>query len=147
MVIELVPILIPPEHNKFSIAEQEMSEIVAMTIEYYGKVGYNPPWIGYVAVQGEEIVGSAGFKGQPVNGKVEIAYGTATNWRNSGIGTEICRLMTRLALTADPNVRVTARTLEKNNASGKILVKNGFKLLGKVHDDEDGEVLEWQYVK
>lgn len=145
MSITLVPILMPAEHNKRFMATPEFANIITMTIDFYGRVGYHPPWIGYVAMDGENIVGSAGFKGKPVNGKIEIAYGTAEQFRNKGVGTEICRLMTNLASTSDPDVVITARTLEENNASRKILIKNGFKLLGKVIDVEDGEVLEWQY--
>ncbi len=38
-----------------------------------------------------------------------------------------------------------ARTVENNYKSIKVLKKNRFECIGKVHDEDDGEVLEWEY--
>ena len=61
------------------------------TIDYYKSIGFNPPWIGYFAKINDKLVGSAGYKGQPVNNKTEIAYGTFPGFRKQGIGAEICK--------------------------------------------------------
>ncbi|MEP7229770.1 MAG: hypothetical protein ABI691_05930 [Ginsengibacter sp.] len=37
------------------------------------------------------------------------------------------------------------RTVEDNYASVKVLKKNGFECIGTVYDEDDGEVLEWEY--
>jgi RimJ/RimL family protein N-acetyltransferase len=95
-------------------------------------------------VDGNALVGTAGFKGKPKEGKVEIAYGTFKNYEGQGIGTEICRQLVLLALQSDPDVRITARTLQDGHASMAILKKNGFKYMGVVWDEEDGDVLEWE---
>jgi RimJ/RimL family protein N-acetyltransferase len=116
-----------------------------MTIEFYKKVGFTPPWIGYYASIGGTLVGAAAYKGKPVNGKVEIAYGTFPQFQQQGIGTAICRKLVQISLETDPSVIITARTLPENNYSAKILRKNNFALLGPVWDDEDGEVWEWVY--
>ena len=118
-----------------------------MTIEYYKKTGFEIPWIGYYASIDNVLVGSAGFKGRPVNGRVEIAYGTFTRFQEKGIGTEICKQLVQLALKTDPSVRICARTFAAGNCSTKILLKNGFECQGTVIDDEDGEVWEWEYNK
>jgi RimJ/RimL family protein N-acetyltransferase len=116
--------------------------------DYYRKVGFNKPWIGYFATtDGEEIVGAAGYKGKPKDGKVEIAYGTFKKYEGQGIGTEICRQLVLLALQSDPDVRITARTFQDGHASMAILKKNGFECLGTVHDEEDGDVFEWELPK
>ena len=142
----LVPIQPKLEDNQEFIANPLCSETLTMSVDYYQKVGFVPPWICYYARKNDELVGSAGFKGAPRNGKVEIAYGTFDNHRQKGIVTEICRHMVDMALKADPTVRITARTLAEPNYSTRILEKNSFKLLGTVVDPEDGEVWEWEFV-
>ena len=122
-------------------------EILEMTIGFFNKVGYVPPWIGYFVKQDDELVGSAAFKGPPANGAVEIAYGTWEPYRQKGIGSSICRLLVDLALKADTAIRITARTLPEENFSTRILRKNGFNLVGIVIDPEDGEVWEWEFEK
>ena len=116
-----------------------------MSIDFYKRVGFSPPWICYYAVINDILVGCAGFKGKPVDGKVEIAYGTFEKCRNQGIGTEICRKLVELSIQTDPSLQITARTHAENNFSTKILKKNGFKFSGDVYDAEDGDLWEWEY--
>ena len=116
-----------------------------MTIDFYKKVGFVPPWIGYYVKQDGYLVGCAAFKGQPVNGTVEIAYGTFEQHRKQGIGTAICKHLVDLSLNTDPSVKITARTLPEENFSTRILKKNNFIFSGIVHDPEDGEVWEWVF--
>lgn len=113
--------------------------------DYYRRVGFDPPWIGYFVRRGNELVGSGGFKGKPRDGRVEIAYGTFKGFERQGVGTEICRALVSLSLKTDPLVRVTARTLPENHASAGILRKNGFVFAGVVWDEDDGNVWEWEY--
>lgn len=123
------------------------NESLNMCIEFYKKVGFNPPWICYYAEENGDLIGSAAFKGQPINNTVEISYGTMENHRQKGIGTRICKQLVELSLATDPSVRITARTLPEKNYSTRILEKNNFVLLGFVTDPEDGEVWEWEYKK
>jgi len=116
-----------------------------MTLDFYKRIVFNEPWICYFARIGDEIVGSAGIKGRPRDGKIEIAYGTIPRYQGKGIATEICRQLVHLSLSADPSVRITARTLPEENASARVLRKNGFEWLGPVWDEEDGEVWEWEF--
>lgn len=126
--------------------QPECLDILKVYPDYYKKVGFNKPWIGYfVSLDGVEIIGAAGYKGQPKNGKVEIAYGTFKKYEGQGIGTEICRQLVLLSLETDPVTRVTARTLQDGLASIRILKKNGFDCLGIVCDEDDGEVFEWEF--
>jgi len=131
------------EDNKRFASNALHLEAIQMTIDFYKKVGFVPPWIGYFAEENGNLVGSAGFKGPPINGTVEIAYGTFEEYRNQGIGTAICRQLVELSLKTDPFIRLTARTFSKENFSTKILQKNSFILLGPVQDPEDGEVWVW----
>lgn len=120
-------------------------ESLQMTIDFFQKVGYVPPWIGYYVERENNLVGVGAFKGPPVNGTVEIAYGTFEPYQQQGVGAGICTLLVDLALKTDPAVRITARTLPEENSSTRILRKNGFKMIGPVIDPEDGEVWEWAF--
>ncbi|MDQ3277566.1 MAG: GNAT family N-acetyltransferase [Bacteroidota bacterium] len=142
----LLPIDIEETRNNRFLSIPECIPVLKVYPDYYRKIGFNKPWIGYFAtVDGEEIVGAAGYKGAPKGGKVEIAYGTFKNYEGKGIGTEICRQLVLLALQTDPAIRITARTFREGHASMAILKKNGFECLGIVYDEEDGDVFEWEF--
>ena len=75
--------------------------------DYYKRVGFVKPWIGYFAgVENDEIVGYGGYKGQPRDGKIEIAYGTVKQHEGKGVATEICRQLVSLALETDPSIKI-----------------------------------------
>ncbi len=132
-------------NNKFR-EDPECAPILSVYPDYYNRVGFNKPWIGYFAtIDGVELVGAGGYKGQPRDGKIEIAYGTFKNFEGQGIGTEICRQLVLLSLQTDPSIRITARTLMEINGSTTILERNGFKCLGVVFDEDDGNVWEWEF--
>ena len=144
-MLDLVPIQRTAAENLLFAQHPDCEPGLSMTIEFFEKVGYVPPWIGYFARLGDELVGSAAFKGKPREGKVEIAYGVFPRFQNQGIGGELCRSLVRLALQTDPAIIVTARTLPEMNYSSRLLQRNGFVCLGTVWDEDDGGVWEWQY--
>jgi RimJ/RimL family protein N-acetyltransferase len=143
--LELVPILEFAEQNIVFTSNPLCKDSIYMSIDFYKRVGFNPPWICYYATENNELVGCAAFKGKPVNGTVEIAYGTFEKCSNKGVGTRICNTLVNLSLKTDPTIRITARTLPENNYSTRILLKNKFQFLGNVIDPEDGDVWEWEY--
>lgn len=131
--------------NEELINKPECRELVEMTVEFYERVGYAPPWICYFVKENDTIVGSAGIKGKPVNGAIEIAYGTMEKYQHQGVGTAICKMLVDLSLKTDPSIKITARTLPENKFSCRVLEKNNFRCKGTVMDPEDGQVLEWVY--
>ncbi|WP_229238979.1 GNAT family N-acetyltransferase [Emticicia sp. C21] len=143
--MELVPIKEFLDENEELMRNPECQELVEMTVEFYEKVGFVPPWICYFVKENETIIGSAGIKGKPINETIEIAYGTMEKYQNRGVGTAICKLLVDLSLKTDPSVRVTARTLPENKFSCRVLEKNNFTCIGVVDDPDDGDVLEWVY--
>ena len=145
--MNLLPIKRTMEENETFASNPSCKETLWMCIEFYKRVGFNPPWICYYAEENGELIGSAAFKGRPVNNTVEISYGTMENHRQKGVGARICKQLVELSLATDPAVRITARTLPEKNYSTRILEKNNFILLGFVTDPEDGEVWEWEYKK
>lgn len=129
--------------GRSAVAAPSMDEIGPAFAALYARAGFVRPWIGYVAVHAGVPVGACGFKGPPLDGRVEIAYQTFPGFEGRGIATEMARRLVRLAEARDPAVLVTARTLPKKSASTSILRKLGFLLQGIVEDSEDGPVWEW----
>ena len=143
--MELIAINETFEENADFASNPLYNEMIQTTMDFYKKVGFVPPWIGYLVKQNTEVIGAAGFKGVPQNSTVEIAYGTFDPYKQKGFGTAICKLLVDLSLKADPSVKITARTFSEENFSTRILVKNNFSCIGTVYDPEDGEVWEWLY--
>jgi RimJ/RimL family protein N-acetyltransferase len=141
----LLPIQRTLSENEAFAKNPLCNETLGMCIEFYKRVGFMPPWICYYVEENGDLVGSAAFKGRPINNTIEISYGTMESHRQKGIGTKICKQLVELSLATDPSVRITARTLPEKNYSTRILEKNNFILLGFVTDPEDGEVWEWEY--
>ena len=146
--MQFIPIDVDETNNSRFRDNHECLEVLNVYPAFYQKVGYHLPWIGYfVSSDGNEIIGVGGFKGKPKENKVEIAYGTFKKYEGQQIGTAICRQLVTLALQTEPSLRVTARTLQDGHASKRILEKNGFVCLGIVFDEDDGDVLEWEFKK
>jgi RimJ/RimL family protein N-acetyltransferase len=143
--MELLPIKEKAEENEEFINNPLCGESIYMTLNFYKKVGFVPPWIGYYAKQDGDLVGAAGFKGPPINGMVEIAYGVFEKHQKQGVGTAICKQLVELSLKTDSSVKITARTLPEKNYSTRILEKNDFFFNGIVNDPEDGDVWEWVF--
>ena len=143
----LLPIKETMKENEVFAKNPLCDESLSMCIDFYKRVGFEPPWICYYVEENGELIGNAAFKGRPINNTVEISYGTMESHRQQGVGTRICKQLVELSLTTDPSVRITARTLPEKSYSTRILEKNNFVLLGFVTDPEDGEVLEWAYKK
>lgn len=143
----LLPIYHTLSENQAFADNPLCNETLGMCIEFYKRVGFNPPWICYYVEENGELVGSAAFKGRPINNIVEISYGTNEKHRQKSVGTRICKHLVELSLATDPSVKIRARTLPEKSYSTKILEKNNFILLGFVTDPDDGEVWEWEFRK
>jgi len=78
-------------------------------------------------------IGGIGFKGQPVDGCVEIGYGLTPSARGDGYAAEA--VVAILALAAEHGLsKVIADTTLDNIASQRTLSRAGFRLVGS--DDE-----------
>lgn len=143
--MELVTIT---ESGELAKSAPSMPQIVATVVEattqMYRAVGYEPPWIGYLAFENGTCVGTCGFKSPPRNERVEIAYFTFPGYESQGVATRMASELVRLALDKMPTATVAAQTLPEESASTSILKKLGFLLVGTVEHPEDGLVWEWQ---
>ena len=122
---------------------QVAAEVVEATTQLYRTVGYEVPWIGYLAIENGTCVGTCGFKSPPLNNRVEIAYFTFPGHESRGIATRMAAELIRLALDKMPALTVAAQTLPEENASTSVLKKLRFRLVGTVEHPEDGLVWEW----
>lgn len=119
-----------------------VGEVVQGTVGLYSIVGFEEPWICYVALAGGTPVGTCGFKSPPRDGRVEIAYFTFPEAEGRGIATAMAAAL--LAIARQFPVIVAAQTPPERNASHRVLEKLGFKHLETVIHPEDGSVYEWR---
>lgn len=111
--------------------------------DYYTKVGYHLPWVGYFIKRENEIVGCCGFVSEPMHNKVEIAYHTFQAFEGQGIASFGCKELVEIAKKTDNSLIICAKTAPESNASTRILTKNGFVFNGIVQDHEIGDAWEW----
>ncbi len=142
-MLTLKPILIDEDPTKEIYANEYCREMFKSYPSYYYKTGYNPPWIGYFVMQDERVVGVGGFIGKPINGKIEIAYGTRKEWKGQGIASFTCSQLIAIVKINDPTVIITAKTSPEHNASTKILQHNGFVFAQITQDDDIGDAWLW----
>jgi RimJ/RimL family protein N-acetyltransferase len=128
--------------NELYISEN-CQDLIQMMDEFYIKVGFNIPWVGYFLLLNNQIVGTAGFTGQPVDNTVEISYWTFKEWEGQGLASMACKELISIAQKANPSVTITAKTLPEYNASTKILQNNNFKYVKIVQDHEIGDAWLW----
>lgn len=114
------------------------------TAAVYRKTGFVRPWVGYLAEQDGQVVGTCAFKTPPQGGRVEIAYFTFPGHEGKGVATRMAWHLVQIARHADNRIGIVAQTLPQENASTAVLRKLGFTRTGMAHDDEAGEVWEWQ---
>jgi len=119
-------------------------DILASTAEMYKTCGYQPPWIGYLAVHNGKCVGTCAFKTPPIDGRVEIAYFTFPGNEGHGIATSMARALVEKTMPEAQGVRICAQTLPERNASTRVLEKLGFQQIAEIEHPEDGKVWEWE---
>lgn len=122
----------------------ELRDTCTLSADWYKKVGFQPPWVGYFAFDDSECIGACGFKTAPrADGTVEIAYGTVEKHRGKGYAKLMARHLIELARKSDPAALVIAQTLPDGGASCSVLKSLGFTCIGEVQHPEDGTVWEW----
>ncbi len=141
--MKLIPIDLKADTSIEKFASDDCQTLIKIYEEYYPKIGFNLPWIGYFVERNGQIVGSCGFTGQPDDGKVEIAYWTFQAFEGQGVASFSCKELILISQKTDPNIIITAKTAPENNASTKILNRNGFVFSEIVQDHEIGDAWLW----
>lgn len=126
------------------VIDDFLREVIDATMAHYQRVGFVPPWIGYVGVDHDVPVGVCGFKGPPADGRIEIAYGTVPGHGGKGVATALACELVKITQTTDDTLSVFAQTLPHESASTSILKKLGFRMTCTVDHPEDGLVWEWE---
>ncbi len=119
-------------------------QVISATIEMYITSGFHKPWVGYLVVDSDVIVGAAGFNGKPDNNEVEISYYTFHENEGKGYATFACKELIKLAKFQNPEVVIYAKTAPEENASTRILSKHGFVYQKVVQDHEIGDAWLWK---
>jgi RimJ/RimL family protein N-acetyltransferase len=120
-----------------------MAEICAATVEFYERVGFEPPWIGYISLCDDVPVGGGGFVGPPEGGRVEIAYHTLPEHQSRGYATRTAASLIAIARETWPEIHIYAKTLPEWGPSGALLARLGFQRIGTTIDHEIGEAWAW----
>jgi RimJ/RimL family protein N-acetyltransferase len=118
-------------------------ETCEATATFYERVGFHPPWIGYIALDGDVSVGGGAFVGPPDGDRVEIAYFTLPECQSQGYATRIAASLVSIARGARPGIQIYAKTAPEQGASSSILTRLGFRQIGIAVDDEIGEAWAW----
>lgn len=121
-----------------------MAENRAQTAAYLQQVGYQPPWIGYLAVADGIAVGGGAFVGPARSGEIEIAYYTLPEHEGRRHASTTVAGLIGIARAHDPQIRLIAHTLRERNASVRILQRLGFVLDGEAEDADAGRVWRWR---
>ena len=121
--------------------------VLATFASMYETAAYLPPWIGYLASEGDVLVGTCAFKSAPKDGVVEIAYLSIPEHEGRGVATRMAQMLIEISEAADPGVTVIAQTLPAHGASTRVLQKLGFSWRRSLEHPEDGLVWEWHLGK
>jgi ribosomal-protein-alanine N-acetyltransferase len=120
------------------------TEVFAATAKLYEAVGFEEPWIGYLAVAGGTPVGTCAFKSPPVDRRVEIAYFTFPEFEGKGFATAMAAELVAIVRRHQPSLIVAAQTLPERIASHRVLEKLLFRHVATLDHPQDGTVWEWQ---
>lgn len=89
------------------------------------------------------ILGGCGFKGDPVDGQVEILYGVAPARRGQGIATAAVKALLALALEQGAS-DVLAEMVPGNLPSIRTVERCGFVPAGRRVASDGAEVVQWR---
>lgn len=131
-----------------AMSPTERAELSADWLARFLASSVMDPWThGFRLVHRESgnVVGACMFKGPPVNGVVEIAYGISPDQQGKGYATEAAQALVSYALTSGAVRLIRAHTLPDSAASKRVLTKCGFQYVGEVIDPDDG--LVWRFEK
>ena len=119
-------------------------DVCHKTALLYESAGSYPPWMGYLVLEKDTIVGTCAFRSPPRNGEVEIAYFTFPEFEGRGVATEMARHLIEIAQATAPGIRILAFTLPEKNVSNRILGKLDFNFAGETRDEDDRVVWRWE---
>lgn len=121
---------------------EQAAEMVQAMQALYQRKGFVLPWVGYLARERGQFVGSCAFAAPAAAGEAEIAYVTFSGFEGTGVATRMAQALMALARKCSDE-RFIAHTLPEESPSTSILRKLGFVCLGAIQHPEDGPVWKW----
>lgn len=139
MKLELRPCAGEPELCDPAVTGQFADQMAALAA-----TAQIPPWCGYIGWRDGVPLGFGGFVAQPdPAGEVEIGYLTFPAHEGQGVASAVASGL--VAIAAGQGLRaVIARTLPAENASTRVLQRNGFVRDGEAQDPDEGTVWRWR---
>jgi len=133
-----------PESGQTPSPNGYVPDVIASVQQLYGRVGFQPPWICYLAYEAERCVGTCGFTSPPHDNRVEIAYYTFPEDEGRGVATRMASELVKMARNSSRDLIITAHTLPRQGASTAVLRKLAFVHAATREHPEDGTIWEWQ---
>lgn len=137
-----------PADGRPEVPDALLSPEILATLEatrgLYSEAGHRPPWISYLSLSGDVIVGGGAFVGTPNDGAVEIAYFTFPDHGGRGHARRTAAALRDIAWGADRSVALVAKTMPREGPSTRILCAMGFRRVGDVEDHEIGTAWSWR---
>ena len=121
-----------------------VKDVCDKTAALYETAGSYLPWMGYLVLEDDKIIGTCAFRSPPRNGEVEIAYFTFPEFEGRGFATQMARHLIQIVKNTEPRTRIFAFTLPEENASNRILQKLGFGFAGETRDEDKLVVWRWE---
>ncbi|RYY12207.1 MAG: N-acetyltransferase [Cytophagaceae bacterium] len=126
--------------------ELEAQHWLALTQQHYAQGSAYP--FALVLLATSELVGGMGLTPEPRFGRAEAGYWLGRPYWGQGLATEALAALLRYGFEELALHKIYATHHADNLASGRVLLKNGFVLEGKLaqHVRRDGRYLDlWQY--
>lgn len=130
-----------------AMSEYEKAQLSAEWLARLRTAEEGDPWAYAFRVVLREtatVVGTCSFKGPPVDGIVEIAYGISPEYEGNGYATEAAQALADFASSLAEVRLIRAHTLPDALASKRVLAKCRFEYIGESVDPEDGMVARFE---
>lgn len=125
----------------YPYTEDDAVKFMGIVTEATAKHGHSVHFA--IRDQDDQLIGGCGFDGLTYGHRAEIGYWLAKPYWGRGIMTAVVRSACEFALNEWKLVRITAHVFDFNEASARVLQKNGFEFEGllRKHHRKDGEFL------
>ncbi|MFY9782431.1 MAG: GNAT family N-acetyltransferase [Acidimicrobiales bacterium] len=118
-------------------------DVAGMRYASAGPTGEPLPWSAPWLISVDDVVvGTIGFKGEPVAQELEVGYGVVPSCRRRGVAT--AALGQLLDTVSDHGFVIKAETAAWNVGSQHVVKKLEFIEVGRRRSDEDGELIVWR---
>ncbi|HEV7958948.1 MAG TPA: GNAT family N-acetyltransferase [Acidimicrobiales bacterium] len=88
------------------------------------------------------VAGTVGFKGEPIDHRLDVGYGVVPSRRGQGVAT--AALAQLLAMVEERDLTIRAETATSNVASEMVLRHFGFTEVARRVDLEDVDLIVWE---